>query len=172
MPLSRGIRSTHSRIVTSTLFFLLFPTLGMTLPASTSPVADDSLHLERYRGQVVYLDFWASWCVPCRKSFPWMMQMQKTYGDKGFVVLTVNLDKNRAAAQEFLESFKPDFHVVYQPSGSAAAHFQIQAMPYAILFGRDGTIRSRHEGFRSKETPEMENTIQRLLQEETVEEEP
>src|ERR1700682_697617 len=73
--------------------------------------AGETLALERLRGQVVYVDFWASWCGPCRRSFPWMNDMQQRYGDRGFKVVAINVDKKRTDADRFLQANAARFAV-------------------------------------------------------------
>ena len=75
----------------------------------------DGLDLSAYKGKVVYLDFWASWCTPCRLSFPWMNEIQQTYGARGLVVIGVNVDHDRALADEFLRANRGTFKIVYDP---------------------------------------------------------
>jgi len=121
--------------------------------------------LEQHQGQVVYLDFWASWCGPCVKSFPWMNAIHKKYEQQGFAVISVNLDANKKLAEKFLVKNPASFAVIYDPKGKIAKHFAIQGMPSSMLIGRDGEIKSRHTGFFTKKIPEYEKEIEKLLSE-------
>ena len=75
------------------------------------------LILAEHKGDVIYLDFWASWCVPCRKSFPWMNAIQKKYQSQRFTVISVNVDANDELAQKFLKKTPASFAVIYDPKG-------------------------------------------------------
>lgn len=122
------------------------------------------LDLSPWRGKVVLLDFWASWCEPCRESFPWMAEMVRKYGHRGLVVVTVNVDHDRSDADRFLaEGRRFDFQFLYDPEGRIARAYDIQAMPTSILFGRDGKESVRHSGFRTEEEPSYEDHIAGLL---------
>ena len=79
--------------------------------------------LLEHQGKVVYIDFWASWCVPCRKSFPWMNAIQEKYKQQGFTVVSINLDANKALAEKFLLEMPASFPVIYDPKGKIAKHF-------------------------------------------------
>ena len=111
------------------------------------PVHAEELDLSAYKGKVVYLDFWASWCVPCRLSFPWMNQVQQVYAPKGVVVVAVNVDRDRAQADAFLSQMPHNFRVVYDPSGKIAGQFNFKDMPTSVLIGRDGKQHFVHSGF-------------------------
>jgi thiol-disulfide isomerase/thioredoxin len=119
-----------------------------------------------FADQVVYVDFWASWCVPCRESFPWMQRMAATYGDQGLRVVTVNLDRRSKAAATFLEEVEADLPVILDPEGKLARRFELQAMPTSFLFDRTGRQRLRHEGFRTNDAGELEAELVALLAEE------
>ncbi len=121
--------------------------------------------LSDLKGQVIYLDFWASWCKPCRQSFPWMNQMQQTYADKGLQVLTINLDTESELAQQFLAQIPANFPIVYDPEGNIAEQYALVGMPSSYLIDADGIIRYRHKGFFTQQTPRYEQEIQQLLQE-------
>ena len=134
----------------------------VTMPASGH--ADDSaLNLDAYRGQVVLLDFWASWCVPCRRSFPWMNQMQQKYGGQGLVIIGVNMDASTSDAEAFLRDYPAQFTIVSDPDGTLARQFEVEAMPSSYLIGRDGVIASRHLGFQVRQADEYEATIREVL---------
>ena len=111
------------------------------------PAQADGLDLGAYKGKVVYLDFWASWCNPCRQSFPWMNQLQELYAPKGLVVIAVNVDHDRDLADEFLQSNNAQFKIVYDQGGAIAEKYDFKDMPTSILIGRDGKIRYVHNGF-------------------------
>lgn len=119
--------------------------------------------LNQHAGEVVYLDFWASWCGPCRKSFPWMNSIQKQYKQQGFAVISINLDADKSLAEKFLDETPADFTVVYDPKGKIAKHFKIQGMPSSMIIGRDGKIKSRHTGFFTKKIPQYQQEIEQLL---------
>lgn len=125
------------RLLTAILF-----SLALALPAQA-----EELDLSAYKGKVVYLDFWASWCVPCRLSFPWMNQMQQIYASKGVVVVAVDVDRDRAQADEFLGQVPHAFRIVYDPSGKIARQYDFKDMPTSVLIGRDGKQHFVHNGF-------------------------
>jgi thiol-disulfide isomerase/thioredoxin len=143
---------------------------SLSSPAATDPksiavldsLTGDSTIVE---GKVVYVDFWASWCVPCRASFPWMASLMDRYGEKGLQVVTINVDKDAAAAQKFLKDTNASLPVVYDPAGKFAKLYDLQAMPTSFLYARDGSLKLRKEGFNPKETESVEQTIRALLEE-------
>jgi cytochrome c biogenesis protein CcmG, thiol:disulfide interchange protein DsbE len=124
----------------------------------------DTLDLERLRGKVVVIDFWASWCEPCRHSFPWLNAMQAKYGDRGLVVIGVNVDRERADAERFLREVPATFRVVYDPSGALASRYDVPGMPSSYIIGRNGDIVGRHIGFRTALRDEREAELQKLLE--------
>ena len=117
---------------------------------------DGELQLEQYRGKVIVVDFWASWCVPCRRSFPWMNDMQAKYADQGLVIIGVNVDRERAAADEFLAEVPADFRIHYDNGGTVALAFGVEAMPSSYVIGRDGERVARHLGFKVRKQDEYE----------------
>ena len=137
--------------------------LGVLVLGTLAQAAD--LDLNAYRGKVVYLDFWASWCGPCKQSFPWMETLKDTYGRQGLAVIAVNLDMDRADADKFLERFRPTFEVRFDPKGELAALYKVRAMPSSVLIDRRGVTRFRHMGFRPIDGPTYEAQVQELLAE-------
>jgi len=124
---------------------------------------DGKVKLSDYQGKVVYLDFWASWCGPCRKSFPWMNEMQSRFEKKGFRVIAVNLDIKRADADKFLAQLKPNFDIAFDPQGAVAGLYELQGMPSAYLIDRGGNLHSVHQGFRNRDISVLEGEIKALL---------
>jgi cytochrome c biogenesis protein CcmG/thiol:disulfide interchange protein DsbE len=139
---------------------------GLALSAPARAHEDlATLDLKAYQGKVVYLDFWASWCGPCRKSFPFLDGLQRKYGKDGLVVIAVNVDTERALATEFLREVPVGFKVVYDPKGALASQWQLLGMPSSFVIGRDGQVRGKHTGFRSADQAVLESAIVNLLKE-------
>ena len=113
--------------------------------------------------QAVELDFWASWCVPCRHSFPWMNKMHKELSDKGLVIIAVNLDENRQDADAFLKAVPADFKIVYDPEGQLAIKFKVKGMPSSYLFNRKGKLVKSHIGFKNSDAGAARAEIESLL---------
>ena len=114
-------------------------------------------------GRVVWVDFWASWCVPCRRSFPWLNSMHHKYGPDGLQIIAVNLDKERALADGFLAEVPAEFSLRFDPAGALAEEFGVQAMPSSYLLAADGTVLASHFGFRTADAPAYERAIQAAL---------
>lgn len=132
-------------------------------PAINLPTATGQVDLVSLKGKVVYLDFWASWCKPCKSSFPWMVQMKETYKDHGLEVLAINLDKDRKLADEFLKDMAVNFVIAYDEAGDSATQYELRGMPSSYLIGRDGKLYASHIGFREKDKAKMEEAIKQLL---------
>lgn len=112
--------------------------------------------LSDMKGKVVYLDFWASWCVPCRQSFPWMNEMQRKYGPQGLQVVGVNLDAKRADADQFLAQVPAQFAVAFDAKGDSAKRAGVKGMPTSLLIDAQGKVVMVHQGFREDERAELE----------------
>ncbi len=143
----------------------IFALLGVLSASLSVASAAPGFDLSRYRGKVVYVDFWASWCVPCKKSFPWMERMQHRYGDRGLRIIAVNLDENPADADRFLRKYPASFEIVRDPEGKLAERYHVQGMPTALLFAPDGRQVDRHIGFRDSEKGKYEAAIVAVLPE-------
>ncbi len=151
-------------IIVCTLMFNSLASAAVTeAPAIKLPTVSGEFDLAKLQGKVVYLDFWASWCSPCRKSFPWMNKMMTTYKKQGFEVVAVNLDKERKLADEFLQKVDAHFTVAFDPAGDSAKAYKLRGMPSSYLIGRDGKLYASHIGFREKDKPKMEQAIIQLL---------
>ena len=127
---------------------------GVTAGDPAPPVALPGLagapgvSLASLRGKVVYLDFWASWCGPCRLSFPQLEQLRAELGPRGFEVLAVNLDESEADAHRFLEEVPVSYPIVRDAQGSTPALYGILGMPTAYLIDRAGIVHLVHQGYR------------------------
>ena len=139
-------------------------TPGAAAPAFALPDRDaKTVSLASLRGHVVYVDFWASWCGPCRKSFPWMNAMQQKYGAQGFRVVAVNVDKRRADADRFLAQVPAQFTTVFDATGTTPTAYDVKAMPSSVLVDDKGNVALVEEGFRDERRDALEARIRAML---------
>ncbi|MEY8200550.1 MAG: TlpA disulfide reductase family protein [Colwellia sp.] len=150
---------------TLALVFLLITFIASASAAEQEYSPQQSLEqaLLAQEGKVVYIDFWASWCGPCVKSFPWMNKIQQQYKEQGFTVISINLDADETNASQFLQDNPASFAVIYDPKGTIAKHFSIVGMPTSMLINRDGVLKYRHSGFFTGKVNQYEDEIKQLL---------
>lgn len=122
----------------------------LVVPASRVAADDAVFDVANHKGKVVYVDFWASWCTPCRASFPFMARLKQEFGDD-LVIAAINLDKNRSDADKFLEDMEVTFAIHYDPEGTLAEAFEVKGMPSSYLFDGNGQLVGSHVGFRKKD---------------------
>ncbi len=146
-------------------FLVTAALVGSTL-INTQTAQAVELDLSSYAGKVVYVDLWASWCPPCRASFPWMEEMHQDLEDQGLVILAVNTGDEPADAAKFLEVSQPSFTIITDPLGDIAAKLGATGMPYSVIFDRNGERISSHVGFRLKDAPALRQSIEDQLAEE------
>jgi cytochrome c biogenesis protein CcmG/thiol:disulfide interchange protein DsbE len=128
-------------------------------PAQAAPPSE----LGETKGKLLWVDFWASWCAPCRRSFPWLNDMQAKYGKQGLEVIGVNLDNEKGAADKFLREVPARFTLRFDPAGKLAQKFDVQAMPSSFLLDAAGNVLATHAGFRLAESAEYEAQIKAAL---------
>ena len=138
--------------------------ISFAIHAESAEISNGPL-LDGLKGKVVLLDFWASWCDPCRRSFPWMNEMQRRYAGSDLLVVAVNLDQDRKLAEKFLAAVPAGFRVEFDPGGALATQFGVTAMPMSFLLDRKGMVRERHSGFREAVKAQREQSILKLLKE-------
>lgn len=137
--------------------------VGDPAPAFRLPTASAEFALADTKGRVVYVDFWASWCGPCKLSFPWMNTIANRYRDKGFEVVAINVDTNKAAAERFLKTTPAAFTIAFDPAGTTAKQFAVKAMPMSYLIDVDGRVLLVHSGFKSEDAATLESAIEQAL---------
>jgi cytochrome c biogenesis protein CcmG, thiol:disulfide interchange protein DsbE len=129
------------------------PLPPVSLPTQTSTVDLNALN---GKGKVLYVDFWASWCGPCKQSFPWMNEMQAKYAARGLEVVAINVDAKVADAERFLQTTPAKFTVAFDAKGVSPKQFAVKAMPTSYLVGRDGKVLLIHAGFRDADRAALE----------------
>lgn len=122
-----------------------------------------TVSLKSYRGKVVYIDFWASWCGPCRQSMPKFETLYKKLKSKGFEILAINLDESKGDAQNFLDRYPVSYTILHDSTGATPKQFGVKVMPTGYLLDRFGLIRFTHKGFRDGDEITLEKQIKQLL---------
>lgn len=126
-------------------------------------INNSQINLADYRGKVVLVDFWASWCTPCIRSFPWMDEMVEKYGAKGFEVIAINMDQEAVLAEKFLQRYPNKLTIAFDPQGSVAEQYEIMGLPNSFIINKQGEIVYKHVGFRLQELDKYEAEILSLL---------
>jgi thiol-disulfide isomerase/thioredoxin len=133
------------------------------------PLAADGLGggvLPETSGKVVIVDFWASWCAPCKASFPTYSRLQREFGDRGLVIVGVSVDDSPSAYSAFVARFKPSFATVHDSQHKLVSTVQVPTMPASYLIDRSGRVRFVHAGFHGDQTElELAREIEALLSE-------
>lgn len=120
------------------------PAMDFTLKSRSG----ENIKLSELRGEVVMINFWASWCGPCREEMPLLEDLYNEYKDYGFTLLGVNVDENREAAEKLLGQIPVSFPVLFDPESSVTQLYDVDAMPSTILVDRDGNLRYLHRGYK------------------------
>ncbi len=138
--------------------FLILP-----LAVSADVIDKQAFKMEDYKGQFVYMDFWASWCGPCRASFPWMNTLHDELDGKGLKIIAVNLDAEKEDAEDFLEEFPAKFSIIFNPEGDMAEQRKLKGMPSSYFFGPDGNVLFSHVGFNLGEADALKAKIRKAM---------
>lgn len=117
-----------------------------------------------FRGKVVYLDFWATWCPPCRKSMPALNKLRNDLIDSGFEIVAINVDEHQVDAEHYLEKYPVDYINIFDPGAECPKKFQLQGMPTAYLIDQKGVIQDVHVGFRQGDIKTIRTKVLDLLE--------
>jgi cytochrome c biogenesis protein CcmG, thiol:disulfide interchange protein DsbE len=168
------VRGSTTRVIALVLIIAtVFPPGAMAAEPSTPAPAialpllqsKEILQLEDLRGRVVLLDFWASWCGPCRESLPQYQKLRDEYPRADFEVLAVSLDEDIKEALGFLKQVPLQFPLLHDPEGKVASAYALKGMPSSYLIDRNGILRSQHVGFTMKDLPPLRAKIEHLIAE-------
>ena len=134
---------------------------GFSLPSR----AGDTVSLEKLKGQVVMINFWASWCGPCRTEMPLLDQMYKRYSPLGFTLIGVNVEPDSKEAEKLLASVPVTFPVLFDKESKISKLYDVEAMPSSVFIDRKGNVRYLHKGYKAGDEGEYLNQIRALLKE-------
>ncbi len=166
----RRIPSTLRLLLTA----LLLGLLGLAQAGEVSGPAPDftlrsntgkNLKLSEFRGQVVLLNFWASWCGPCRQEMPALDKLHKRYSKLGFTVLGVNVEEDSAQAKRMLREIRVSFPILFDTQNKASELYHVSAMPTTVIIDRDGNMRYLHKGYKPGEESVYKKWVKKLIRE-------
>ena len=128
-------------------------------------LAGNNLRLQEYRGQVVLINFWASWCGPCRQEMPLLDRLHHRYEDTGFAVLGVNVEGETGPAQEIVDKTKVTFPILIDDGQKVSQMYDLKAMPSTVVVDRDGVIRYIHLGYKPGDEGKYVEVVKQLIRE-------
>lgn len=164
--LHKNIKIIAFTLLTNTLAFTANATeVGQAAPQFALPTLQQGTptNLSQFAGKVVYLDFWASWCAPCRTSFPALNKLHEKLKAQGFEVVAINLDEDKTKAEQFLKEIPVTFTVLTDAKGEWADKFVVESMPTSFIIDKQGVVQNIHHGFTAGDIGELEKKITDLL---------
>ena len=161
------------KLFLSTLMLLVVPSLAQAAQEGQSPPqcaatlagSAEKLDITAFKGKVILIDFWATWCPPCKKSMPFLNGLRNERLKDGFEIIAINVDEDSEEAKRFLGSNPVDYVMAFDPKGDCPAKFEVQAMPSSYLVDRTGKIRKVHLGFRDEDQTMIRDQVSALLAE-------
>ena len=146
-------------------FFAYSADLGETAPAFSlkSISGPEPVELESQTEKILYIDFWASWCGPCKLSFPSMIKLKELFKDDPFEIIAISVDADSKSAKKFLDSYKINFKVALDSAGVAAEKYALPGMPSSYLLDQDRKVIAKHKGFRKSDFTKIKEEIEEAL---------
>lgn len=141
--------------------------LGEPVPQCPAHLSESQTALDfgRYKGKVLLVDFWATWCGPCQKSMPFLNQLRNELQAEGFEIIAINVDEDSDEARRFLQTRSVDYPILFDPQGKCPSAFGVKAMPSSFFVDKTGKVRKIHLGFRETDQSEIRDQIAKLLAE-------
>ena len=153
-------------MVLSTPFPAAAAEVGKLAPDFTlKSLGGNNLKLSEMAGNVVLINFWASWCGPCREEMPLLNSLHKKYEPLGFTVLGVNVEEDVKGAKGFLKNFPVDFPVLLDSDNRVSEQYKVIAMPTTVVVDRDGNMRYLHQGYKSGDEAKYRQMVKKLVRE-------
>jgi peroxiredoxin len=160
-----------SYIQASTLLFMLASAASASAVGGAAPDftlksdKGNNLRLSEHRGQVVMINFWASWCGPCRQEMPLLDQLQQRYSKAGFTVLGVNVEQDTTQAQRLLQDMNVSFPILFDSDSVVSKLYDVSAMPVTVMVDKEGNMRYQHKGFKPEFEARYRQQIKELIRE-------
>jgi peroxiredoxin len=138
---------------------------GPAPPFSLPSTVGSQVSLAQYKGQVVMINFWASWCGPCRQEMPLLEDIYKKYNKLGFTMIGVNVEPDSKAADDWLKQTPVSFPVLYDRKSEVSQKYDVSGMPSTVIIDRKGNLRYLHHGYKPGDEGEYLNTIRQMIRE-------
>ncbi|MBL8200187.1 MAG: TlpA family protein disulfide reductase [Chromatiales bacterium] len=167
------MRTKSSRILASLVMAGALMAAPVIAGDAAAPAADFSLKsrsgeavsLGALKGQVVLINFWATWCGPCRKEMPLLEQIQKKYAPLGFTMLGVNVEEDTRLMEAFLKDVPVTFPILLDPANGVSKLYDVSAMPSTVIVDRKGNVRYIHQGYKPGDEGKYQDMIRQLIRE-------
>ena len=150
---------------------LALPAVALPTPTGSAPefqlaaMAGNTINLSQYKGQVVMINFWATWCGPCRQEMPLLEQLHKKYKPLGFTMLGVNVEPDSAGAVQWLKATPVTFPILFDTDSKVSKLYAVSGMPSTVIVDRKGQVRFVHRGYKAGDENEYLNQIRALVRE-------
>ncbi len=158
-------RCTMAAVVIASTAFAAGGDSGTAPAFSLTALSGQQSTLSQYKGQVIMVNFWATWCGPCQQEMPLLEQMYKKYKPAGFTLIGVNVDKEAPAVKELLARKPVSFPVLLDPANQVSKAYHVDEMPSSVIIDRKGEIRYIHRGYRPGDENEYQDRIRQLIRE-------
>ncbi len=151
----------------------LLMTAGVNAGVDGGPAPDfalksetgENLRLSEFRGEVVMINFWASWCGPCRQEMPLLDELYTQYHPLGFTILGVNVEEDSSQAKQLLKEFPVNFPILFDNKSEVSQLYKVVAMPSTVLVDRDGNVRYLHQGYKPGYEEAYQQQVRALIRE-------
>jgi len=163
----RGILAILSAVtlVLSSAAVMAIPAKGKAPDFTLKSNHGNNVKLSEQRGKVIMINFWASWCAPCRKEMPLLEELYQRYKDGGFTLLGVNVEEDSSAAKDLLKEIQVSFPILFDSQNAVSQLYGVEAMPSTVILDRDGNLRFIHKGYQPGYEDEYQKQVRELIME-------
>jgi cytochrome c biogenesis protein CcmG/thiol:disulfide interchange protein DsbE len=147
------------------IYFIPFSSWAEMMRPFSLPslLGEETISSRNYKGKVILVDFWASWCEPCKESFPAYNELYEKYKDKGLEIIAITIDDNKENALEFLSKYPANFHVARDTEKNTAQAYNLSTMPTLFIVDKSGNIAYTHPGYHKGDIKNIEKEIKSML---------